>query len=290
MNDLRKIHLQILDKFNYLKGKTFSTFQHTFLNQPPDKFVDVNHHLLSKVRGVYVPKEYDYAFSIKISIDSHNYQNEVYFEESKVKIKYYLPNKNLDSQKARDILAIGNNYHNSIPVGIVIKESNMYSVLGLGLITDLNDDFIHIICDIDQNVETKYIKETAQNFVTESKASVKVRLKQGYFKDRLLTKYNSCCLCGCDISSLLVASHIKPWSKSNSIERLDINNGLLLCAAHDALFDKGIITFNSDGKIHVSNSINSFNREILNLNTEFEIEINKKMVEYLDYHQKYIFK
>lgn len=38
----------------------------------------------------------------------------------------------------------------------------------------------------------------------------------------------------------LVASHIKTWSHSNNIDRLDIQNGLLLCPNHDALFDKDI--------------------------------------------------
>lgn len=290
MNENRKTHLQILEKFNYLKGQSFSTFQQTFLNQPPDQHVDDTHHLLSKIRGVYVPKQYDYAYSIKISIDSNNYQNEVKYDGSRIKIKYYLPNRNLDSQKARDILAIGQNYHNKVPLGIVVKESNIYKVLGLGLITKLNDNFIHIICDLSKSINTKKINNASQEFRTESEATVKVRLKQGYFKDRLLTKYDSCCICGCDISPLLVASHIKPWSKSNNIERLDINNGLMLCAAHDALFDKGFITFNPSGYVIISNRINNYNLSILNISDDFKIEVNSDMIVYLNYHTEHIFK
>lgn len=47
--------------------------------------------------------------------------------------------------------------------------------------------------------------------------------------------------CGVSDEHFLIDSHIKPWSQSNNQEWLDVNNGLLLCPNHDALFDKGII-------------------------------------------------
>ena len=54
----------------------------------------------------------------------------------------------------------------------------------------------------------------------------------------MLKKYHSkCCLCGVDDDALLVASHIKPWAKSDEHEKLDLDNGLLLCPNHDKLFD-----------------------------------------------------
>jgi len=41
----------------------------------------------------------------------------------------------------------------------------------------------------------------------------------------------------------LKASHIKAWKDCTSTqERLDSNNGLLLCANHDALFDQYLIS------------------------------------------------
>ena len=47
----------------------------------------------------------------------------------------------------------------------------------------------------------------------------------------------------------LIASHIKPWSKCKSNQKLDVNNGLLLCPNHDRLFDEGWISFDEIGKI-----------------------------------------
>lgn len=51
-------------------------------------------------------------------------------------------------------------------------------------------------------------------------------------------------LTGIDIKCLLVASHIRPWSKcSGTKDRLDGANGLLLSANIDKLFDNHLISF-----------------------------------------------
>ncbi|HAU4931598.1 HNH endonuclease [Aeromonas hydrophila] len=48
---------------------------------------------------------------------------------------------------------------------------------------------------------------------------------------------------GVSNKTLLIASHIKPWSESNNAERLDGNNGLLIFPHIDKLFDHGWIIF-----------------------------------------------
>ena len=63
----------------------------------------------------------------------------------------------------------------------------------------------------------------------EKKALTKIRINQSVFRELLLKRYSSCCLCNVNDKNFLVASHIKPWAKSNSEEKLDVNNGLLLC-------------------------------------------------------------
>jgi HNH endonuclease len=47
----------------------------------------------------------------------------------------------------------------------------------------------------------------------------------------------------------LRASHIKPWSASNNVERLDPYNGLLLSVGYDVAFDSLLITFDENGEI-----------------------------------------
>ncbi|WP_184449962.1 HNH endonuclease signature motif containing protein [Rhizobium sp. BK538] len=64
-----------------------------------------------------------------------------------------------------------------------------------------------------------------------------------------------CCATGLDIESLLVASHIHPWSASDDQERLDPYNGLLLSAALDAAFDRGLITLSPEGSWDVVSNL-----------------------------------
>jgi len=54
-----------------------------------------------------------------------------------------------------------------------------------------------------------------------------------------------------DQPQLLVASHIKPWSKDER-NRLNPRNGILLNALHDRAFDNGLISFKDDLDIMIS--------------------------------------
>lgn len=52
------------------------------------------------------------------------------------------------------------------------------------------------------------------------------------------------------VPDILHATHAKPWADSESDnECLDVLIGFLLCANHDALFDRGLITFTSGKNI-----------------------------------------
>lgn len=84
---------------------------------------------------------------------------------------------------------------------------------------------------------------------------VKVRgTAQNIFRKAILEAYDSkCSFCGLSIKSALQASHIIPWSKSSNSQKLDVRNGLLLCATHHKLFDERIIKISQDYKILVSN-------------------------------------
>lgn len=72
-------------------------------------------------------------------------------------------------------------------------------------------------------------------------------------------------VCGLRNERLLIASHIKSWAMSSSHERLDSRNGLLLCALHDKLFDSGLISFDDNGEIILSDAIDEKDRSILKL-------------------------
>ena len=89
----------------------------------------------------------------------------------------------------------------------------------------------------------------------EKERIVKTRVNQSDFRQRILASYNEkCCITGISITSLLVASHIIPWSK-NIQERLNPRNGICLNNIHDKAFDKGLITITTDFKINLSGKI-----------------------------------
>lgn len=88
---------------------------------------------------------------------------------------------------------------------------------------------------------------------------------------------------------MLVASHIKPWVKSDKYEKLDIENGLLLCPNHDKLFDSGLISFDSKGKIMISSKLDKNNQIFLNVNNDYEIKMTDENASYIKYHRDNIF-
>ncbi|MDG0059012.1 HNH endonuclease signature motif containing protein [Priestia sp. P5] len=125
---------------------------------------------------------------------------------------------------------------------------------------------------------------------TEKDWIVKARIGQSIFKRTLLAIEKKCRLCGVSDKRLLVASHIKPWSKSNNRERLDVNNGLLLCPNHDALFDKGHISFDKDGLILISSSLDKYSKLFLNINETMNIRMKESQQQYMKWHRENKFK
>ncbi|MED4676795.1 HNH endonuclease [Bacillus nitratireducens] len=125
---------------------------------------------------------------------------------------------------------------------------------------------------------------------TERELIIKSRIGQSAFKKALLAIERKCRLCGVTDERFLIASHIKPWSQSNNQERLDVNNGLLLCPNHDALFDKGYISFDKDGSILISDSLDEATKIFLNINGIINIRMNESQREYMKWHRENVYK
>ena len=121
-------------------------------------------------------------------------------------------------------------------------------------------------------------------------AIVRVRINQSEFRNQLLKRYGKCCLCGVSDTRFLVASHIKPWVDSEPEEKLDPDNGFLLCPNHDKLFDQGFISFEDDGSIKISSELTNVDKMFMNVNEQMKIELRGQNRKFLDYHRKHIFK
>ena len=131
----------------------------------------------------------------------------------------------------------------------------------------------------------------AENYRTEALREALDRVGQDLFRKKLDERWhNRCAVTGVSIREVLRASHIKPWAASSDRERLDPNNGLLLCANLDALFDKGLISFHTDGKILISSVLPEADRFPLGLSLNMRLkEINPDQEKYMLYHRKYIY-
>ena len=91
------------------------------------------------------------------------------------------------------------------------------------------------------------------------KIQATTRVGQRFFRAAVMSSYNRrCCITGLSLPSLLVASHIIPWSHDRT-NRVNPRNGLLLSALHDKAFDAGLITINDDMTVRVSPNNNAGN-------------------------------
>jgi HNH endonuclease len=144
--------------------------------------------------------------------------------------------------------------------------------------------------DDDVNEIEKDIRAILDSSATETTKStlIHARIGQGKFRQNLMQIWRSACaVTGCQIPALLRASHIKPWRECvSAAERLSPDNGLMLSANLDALFDRGLISFDKNGTMLVSPDISESDQNKLGLKNA---RLSKKPSEwqegYLSYHR-----
>lgn len=144
-------------------------------------------------------------------------------------------------------------------------------------------------------------RETSQDDISDRVGEDRIRqtttrIGQNFFRNAVLSAYNGkCCITGLSFPSLLVASHIVPWSHSRG-NRVNPRNGLLLSVLHDKAFDAGIITVRDDMTVQVafkhkvgddrffSESIAYYDGQSITLPEKFTPD-----KEFLSYHREHIF-
>lgn len=111
------------------------------------------------------------------------------------------------------------------------------------------------------------------------------RIGQGQFRQDLLKRWGqACAVTGLTQTRVLRASHVLPWKESNDEQRLDPDNGLILSANLDALFDAGLISFAADGSMLVSNELEVSERRALGLPMKLRRPPNSALRAYLAQH------
>ncbi|WP_039042939.1 HNH endonuclease [Sporosarcina sp. ZBG7A] len=162
------------------------------------------------------------------------------------------------------------------------------------LISDLN---IYEIDEEQLEFVMGTVRKTEHDFLTpilaetEAEAKTKVRLGHQRFRNELMPLWNDkCALCDIELPELLQASYAKPWKDSTNNERIDPNNGILLCRNHNALYNNGLISFDGQGKIHISASIPEEDYNKYGLHAKLRVNRTEKNKPYLKWHKKHLFK
>lgn len=121
---------------------------------------------------------------------------------------------------------------------------------------------------------TQFEAEVAGLGDTEIDRIVRQRVGQGFFRAALIDYWGVCPLTGVSDPALLRASHIVPWAEcASDAERLDVFNGLLLCAHWDAAFDAGLVSFSDDGSVLASPSLSAKADAALSLSSASPIHL-----------------
>ena len=146
--------------------------------------------------------------------------------------------------------------------------------------------------DVDPEADAaeKAIKEDAAIPLTEREQLVKARVGQGLYRSRVEMLEAGCRITGVSDRRFLRASHIKPWSKSDSREKLDGNNGLLLAPHVDHLFDKGFISFTDAGELICSKSLPEGVKAAWGISTPERSEpLSAQQAVYMQHHRDKVF-
>ena len=196
-----------------------------------------------------------------------------------------LPSKN------SPLRATGDGNQSCYLASISIELGNLLLSLANRVNPDFADDIKQHQAELEGDAIEAAIKASTLE-VTEKLQLTKARIGQGNFRRDLEKIEPKCRVTGVTNKALLIASHIKPWSKcDNNAERLDGNNGLLLSPHIDKLFDRGWITFTDAGDLLCAEP--SIEQALQQWGVELPLNVrpfNSKQAAYLAYHRDEIFR
>jgi putative restriction endonuclease len=166
----------------------------------------------------------------------------------------------------------------SLSVNVVLSRPNRT----MADFTTKLDDIVERIIQHDTSIE-QTIREQL----------VRARRGQGIFRKRVLDVEPMCRVTGMDKPNLLIASHIKPWRAcGTAAERLDGFNGLMMAPHADFLFDRGLLSFEDDGRTIFSSHLSNADADKLGMHIVQRPPprpLNDNSAAYLGHHRSNIF-
>ena len=159
---------------------------------------------------------------------------------------------------------------------------------------------IHKFLDVCEEFASKGLSSaiekalTFEQVVTKStsrQTTVATRVGQDKFREKVIKYWKTCAVTGCNVTSILKSSHVKPWAVSDALERLDAFNGFLLIPNLDALFDAGFISFTDEGAILIAPVLSAETYESLGVPPEMRLRrVNTAHLPYLRYHREHVYR
>ncbi|EJT6663610.1 HNH endonuclease [Clostridium perfringens] len=245
-------------------------------------------HIPIKVRKVFECEDviYGQKKAITLIYNAENFKAEIEREKNnKIRIVW---NKLIPKMKEVFKNEI-NDFEDSKELSVRVPRLKFTKETAIKYYVEMKTKYSHdVLCELERldiNVENKTIEEI--NEVGEViERIVKARKNQNKFREALFKREGKCKICGLAHKELLIASHIKPWSKSTPEEKLNPFNGFLLCPNHDSLFDKHLISFQDNGEIIISKRLSEKEQELLNINKDILINIEEENKKFLKDHRK----
>ncbi|RUO48443.1 HNH endonuclease [Pseudidiomarina donghaiensis] len=147
--------------------------------------------------------------------------------------------------------------------------------------------YLDQLSDIEAQLDIDHIQHDDSIAETTKAVLVQARRGQGKFRERLIKQWGGCAITGYKNISLLMASHIKPWSTSDNAERLDPYNGLLLTPNLDKAFDLHFISFNAKGRILISEALGDY--YALGINKDMQVPLKEQHLPFIEQHRDVYF-
>lgn len=185
----------------------------------------------------------------------------------------------------------------------IIRELSLPNITYISVLKLIDEQgrllyYFRLFADYFGDVEHPYVinkeKEEINNNHDndEKKVLNKARVGQGKYREELLKLCPFCPISLVSDDRLLIASHIKPWVKSNDFEKTDPMNGFMLTPTFDFMFDRGFLSFTDDKKSILSPFLSNMTYSKIGISdgkifTHVPTEGREK---YLEYHRNEILK
>ena len=156
---------------------------------------------------------------------------------------------------------------------------------------NISDSYLQQQAVADIKTDYKVATETSLNAIDREILTRSRGFAQRLFRGNLFRLWDgACAVTGVREPKVLKASHIKPWTKSEVIEKVDHFNGLLLIPNLDSLFNEGLISFKDDGDVMVSNKLDREDGRRMCITDSLHLkQVFTETKPYLDFHRSMLF-